>query len=219
MTVVPIARQQTPKSFDERLLELNDRLAFGFVLLVMSAALALSFSALQQQATHYGFTGWKSIVWPLFIDGVIVAQSLALIRRQKLGLETRYTWFLLLVHEAASIGLNAVMGADILGYIVHALPPLSLLMISKAFANDVKDSHQSERWAEVERLRSDKVALEAALAELRETLLVDTAQPEEVERLPTEEPTTEDSAAPTGITAPITEPKTPRVRSSLIKPL
>ena len=32
------------------------------------------------------------------------------------------------------------MGGDLLGYIVHALPPISLLMVSKAFANDIKDN-------------------------------------------------------------------------------
>ena len=117
-------------------------------LAVMIASLIISFDTLMKTAQAYGFGFFLSILWPLLIDGIILSQSLVVLRRERLGFSTKFNWFLLLTFEAASLLINGAAGWQLgltplemfIGALIHGLPPLSLFLISKSMANDIKDN-------------------------------------------------------------------------------
>ncbi|MEM7027945.1 MAG: DUF2637 domain-containing protein [Chloroflexota bacterium] len=117
-------------------------------LAVLIAALVLSFNTLMETAQHYGYGPVMAILWPLLVDGIILSQSLVVLRRSRLGFDTRFNWLLLITFEAASLFINGAAGwvlgvtvaEMITGALVHGLPPLALFLISKSMANDIKDN-------------------------------------------------------------------------------
>jgi plasmid maintenance system antidote protein VapI len=117
-------------------------------LAVLVSALILSFETLRHTAGAYGYGPWLSVLWPLLIDGIILSQSLVVLRRSRLGFPTRFNWFLLLVFEAASLFINAAAGwvlgqtftEQLIGAMVHGLPPVALFLIAKSMSNDIKDN-------------------------------------------------------------------------------
>lgn len=117
-------------------------------LAVMIASLIISFDTLMKTAQFYGFSWFLSVLWPLLIDGIILSQSLVVLRRERLGFSTRFNWLLLLTFEAASLLINGAAGwqlgltplAMFIGALIHGLPPLALFLISKSMANDIKDN-------------------------------------------------------------------------------
>lgn len=140
-------------------------------LVVLIAALVLSFNTLMETARDFGYGPFLSILWPLLIDGIILSQSLVVLRRSRLGFSTTFNWFLLAVFELASLFINAaagwVLGADviemIIGATVHGLPPVALFLVSKSMSNDIKDNailakttfDWSQAQAEVIRLQNE----------------------------------------------------------------
>lgn len=115
---------------------------------VLVSALILSFETLRHTASLYGYGFWLSILWPLLIDGIILSQSLVVLRRARLGFPTGFNWFLLLTFELASLFINAAAGVVlgttrtemIIGAMVHGLPPVALFLIAKSMSNDIKDN-------------------------------------------------------------------------------
>ena len=131
-------------------------------LAVMIASLIISFDTLMKTAQLYGFGWFLSVLWPLLIDGIILSQSLVVLRRERLGFSTRFNWLLLLTFEAASLLINGAAGWQLgltplemfIGALIHGLPPLALFLISKSMANDIKDnsllSNATQTLAQIE---------------------------------------------------------------------
>ena len=117
-------------------------------LLVMVSSLIISFSTMRHTAQEYGFGLSLSLLWALLIDGIILSQSLVVLRRERLRFPTGFNWFLLISFEAASLFINGAAGwalghsieKQIIGALVHGLPPLALFLVAKSMAQDIKDN-------------------------------------------------------------------------------
>jgi hypothetical protein len=70
------------------------------------AALALSYTALADLASRAGLGDWQSAVWPLVVDGLIVAATRTVVTFED-GPARRYAWLLLWCAVAVSIAGNA----------------------------------------------------------------------------------------------------------------
>lgn len=150
-------------------------------LAVMIASLIISFDTLMNTAQIYGFGWFLSILWPLLIDGIILSQSLVVLRRERLGFSTRFNWLLLLTFEAASLLINGAAGWQLgiaplemfIGALIHGLPPLALFLISKSMANDIKDnsrlSNATRTLGEIESAATKAQRTAEALAQQAET--------------------------------------------------
>lgn len=71
-----------------------------------AAALALSYTALADLASRAGLGQWQSAVWPLVVDGLIVAATRTVVTLHD-GPARRYAWLLLWCAVAVSIAGNA----------------------------------------------------------------------------------------------------------------
>ncbi|WP_418346149.1 DUF2637 domain-containing protein [Rhodococcus pyridinivorans] len=71
-----------------------------------AAALALSYTALADLAARAGLGQWQSAVWPLVVDGLIVAATRTVVTLHD-GPARRYAWLLLWCAVAVSIAGNA----------------------------------------------------------------------------------------------------------------
>jgi len=77
-----------------------------------AAALCLSYSALADIAARAGLGDWQAAVWPLVVDGLIIAATRAAVTLDA-GPARRYAWFL----------LWAAVGVSIAGNVAHLLLP------------------------------------------------------------------------------------------------
>lgn len=71
-----------------------------------AAALALSYTALADLASRAGLGQWQSAVWPLVVDGLIVAATRTVVTLDD-GPARRYAWLLLWSAVVVSIAGNA----------------------------------------------------------------------------------------------------------------
>lgn len=133
-------RINTPPGGDAlaRLNRIADRWTPKIVVLVIAAAFILSYAALLALAIKAGYSVYLAWLWPLVLDGVVIAASLSLLKRQARGDNTVYSWFLLIVFDGLSIWLNAQYGGDWLFATVHGLPPLTLVLLLKLYTADIK---------------------------------------------------------------------------------
>lgn len=69
------------------------------------AALCLSYTALADVAARAGLGDWQAAVWPLVVDGLIVAATRAAVTLDA-GPARRYAWFLLWSAVAVSVAGN-----------------------------------------------------------------------------------------------------------------
>lgn len=76
------------------------------------AALCLSYTALADVAARAGLGDWQAAVWPLVVDGLIVAATRAVVTLDA-GPARRYAWLL----------LWAAVGVSIAGNVAHLLLP------------------------------------------------------------------------------------------------
>ena len=70
-----------------------------------AAALGLSYTALADVAARAGLGEWQAAVWPLVVDGLIIAATRAAVTLDA-GPARRYAWFLLWAAVAVSIAGN-----------------------------------------------------------------------------------------------------------------
>jgi len=170
----------------QRLNRIADRWTPKIVVLVIAAAFVLSYAALLSLAIEAGYHAWLAWLWPLVLDGVVIAASLSLLKRQARGDSVWYSWLLLIAFDGASIWLNAIVADDLVFSIIHGLPPLTLVLLLKLYTGDIKSDaghvkatrtlaeltgQAAERRREVEAL-AQKLA---DLADKREALAADIA--------------------------------------------
>lgn len=123
----------------ERLTRVTDIWTPRLVIAVIVAAFILSYAALWSLALQAGYHPWLAPLWPLVMDGVIVITSLSLVKRQMRRDRTLYVWLLLILFDGASIYLNGSVAGDLVFATIHALPPLTLVLVMKLYTNDIKD--------------------------------------------------------------------------------
>nr|WP_221375104.1 DUF2637 domain-containing protein [Actinoplanes polyasparticus] len=94
---------------------------------------AISFSHMRELALDHGQLGWKSLAFPISVDGLEIVASLYLVAQRRAGRPTGWIpWVTLLVGTGASLAANvAVGGADPIGKALAGWPALSMLVSVK----------------------------------------------------------------------------------------
>lgn len=114
-------------------------LALGVTLLLALAAFVLSFVALSDLAARSGVPAQLSWLWPLVVDGTIIASTGALVAMAGHDARARhYPWALLVAGSAISVAGNAVHAVlvsdtalpPVVAALVASVPPLALLALT-----------------------------------------------------------------------------------------
>ena len=126
--------------------DLLTRVATGLTVAALAGvAGAISFSHMSQLALQHDQLGWKSVAFPISVDGLELVSSLYILAQRRAGHPAgRLPWVALLVGTAASLAANvAVGGHDPVGRALAGWPAISLLVSIKLlfsmFDGDNKD--------------------------------------------------------------------------------
>jgi hypothetical protein len=94
---------------------------------------AISFAHMRELALHHDQLGWKSLAFPISVDGLELVASLYLVAQRRAGRPTGpIPWVALIVGTAASLAANvAVGGADPIGKALAGWPAVSMLVSIK----------------------------------------------------------------------------------------
>jgi hypothetical protein len=109
---------------------------------------AISFSHMRELALHHDQLGWKSLAFPISVDGLEIVASLYLVAQRRAGRPTGpIPWVALIVGTAASLAANvAVGGADPIGKALAGWPAVSMLIAIKllfALIDHTKDDQRT----------------------------------------------------------------------------
>ena len=117
---------------------------FG-VLALTVAGFAMSYGALHSLAVAQGVPPALAWMWPLVIDGFIVAASLTVLDRVLVGRTARYPWLLVLLFSAISVTFNIAHGSSgTVGRLVAAVPPVTLVLAFDLLMRQLRDALTSE---------------------------------------------------------------------------
>lgn len=99
----------------------------GAVSVVAAVAAVASYVHMHELATDAG-EGWRALLIPLSVDGMLVAASMVMLVRRRAGLPAGLLpWLGLVLGIAASLGANvAAASPNWLSWIVSGWPPLAL---------------------------------------------------------------------------------------------
>jgi len=104
-------------------------LSAALVLFLAAAAFVLSYDALHELAKDNGIKPGLAWLWPLTLDAVMIAASLAVLRASLNAEGKVYQWGLVGAFTVASIGFNVVHApATLLARSIFALPPLVVFL-------------------------------------------------------------------------------------------
>jgi hypothetical protein len=120
---------KTTTRFDKLLLILTAVFVGGLAVV----AGAISFSHMRELALDHDQLGWKSLAFPISVDGLELVASLYLVAQRRAGRPTGWIpWVALIVGTAASLAANiAVGGADPIGKALAGWPAISMLVSIK----------------------------------------------------------------------------------------
>lgn len=109
---------------------------------------AISFAHMRELALEHGQLGWKSLAFPISVDGLEIVASLYLVAQRRAGRPTGWIpWIALIVGTAASLAANvAVGGADPIGKALAGWPAVSMLVSIKllfAMIDHTKDDQRT----------------------------------------------------------------------------
>ncbi|WP_251043932.1 DUF2637 domain-containing protein [Arthrobacter sp. ISL-48] len=142
--------------------------AVGTTVLIAMGAFILSFAALTDLAGRSGIEAHLAWIWPIIVDGMIVAATVAIVALN--GHSRRamiYPWTLLFfgaIVSTAANSVHAILTVDdlrsgippVVSALVAAMPPVVLLAITHLTV------HMYQKRAEVAQLHEDLAALEEA---------------------------------------------------------
>lgn len=146
--------------------------------LIAAGAFILSFAALTDLAVMAGIDPALAWIWPVIVDGLIVAATVSIVALAGHDARTMaYPWALLLGGAAVSTGANAVhaiLAADTasvpawVSAVVASMPPiillsvthLSVILVQKAGAKPAKKGRAAAAPARRSRVRQPETAAE-----------------------------------------------------------
>ncbi|MBN1891037.1 MAG: DUF2637 domain-containing protein [Thermoflexales bacterium] len=139
----------------------------ALVSFLAASAFVLSYDALHQVALANGITPKLAWLWPLTLDAVMIAASLAVLRNSLNGERAVYAWMLVGVFTVLSITFNTLHAPDTwLARGVFALPPAVVFLSFELLVSQVKSAIKRAGLSST--LESMTLAIEAARADLAE---------------------------------------------------
>ena len=148
------------------------------VLMLAVIAAVVSYSHMYELALRHGEPEWRAALFPLSVDGMIVASSMTLLSDARNGRKGGLLpWALLIIGSGASLAANvAVADPTTWSRIIHAWPSFALIGAYELLMRAFRTAARSVRSADAERTHSESepqsVAgdLESSLVEQQESL-------------------------------------------------
>ena len=139
------------------------------VLMLAVIAAVVSYSHMYELALRHGEPEWRAALFPLSVDGMIVASSMTLLSDARHGRKGGLLpWVLLIIGSAASLAANvAVADPTVWSRIIHAWPSFALIgayeLLMRAFrtaARSVRSADAARTDTGDERLLQDRADVE-----------------------------------------------------------
>jgi hypothetical protein len=139
----------------------------ALVSFLAASAFVLSYDALHQVALANGITPKLAWLWPLTLDAVMIAASLAVLRNSLNGERAVYAWTLVGMFTVLSITFNTLHAPDTwLARGVFALPPAVVFLSFELLVSQIKSVIRRAGLRST--LESMTLAVESARADLAE---------------------------------------------------
>lgn len=122
------------------------------VLLLAAIAAVVSYAHMFELALRHGEPAWRAGLFPLSVDGMIVAASMALLSDARQGRRGGVLpWALLIVGSAASLAANvAVADPTVWSRVIHAWPSFALMGAYELLMRHFRVAARGERTAYAE---------------------------------------------------------------------
>lgn len=147
------------------------------VLILALIAAVVSYSHMYELALRHGEPEWRASLFPLSVDGMIVASSMTLLSDARNGRKGgMLPWTLLIIGSGASLAANvAVADPTMWSRIIHAWPSFALIGAYELLMRAFRTAARSVRSADAERTQThegstaaDEAAISPAPAERQE---------------------------------------------------
>ncbi|WP_067608971.1 DUF2637 domain-containing protein [Nocardiopsis listeri] len=127
------------------------------VLLLALIAAVVSYSHMYELALRHGEPEWRAALFPLSVDGMIVASSMTLLSDARNGRKGGILpWTLLIIGSGASLAANvAVADATMWSRIIHAWPSFALIGAYELLMREFRTAAESVRNAKAERTHTE----------------------------------------------------------------
>ena len=119
------------------------------VLMLAGIAAVVSYSYMYELALRHGEPEWRAALFPLSVDGMIVASSMTLLRDARRGRKGGLLpWTLLILGSGASLAANvAVADPTAWSRIIHAWPSFALIGAYELLMREFRTAARSVRTA------------------------------------------------------------------------
>lgn len=123
------------------------------VLMLAVIAAVVSYSHMYELALRHGEPDWRAALFPLSVDGMIVASSMTLLSDARNGRKGGLLpWTLLIIGSAASLAANvAVADPTAWSRIIHARPSVALIGAYELLMREFRTAARSVRSADTAR--------------------------------------------------------------------
>jgi hypothetical protein len=128
------------------------------VLMLAVIAAVVSYSHMYELALRNGEPEWRAALFPLSVDGMIVAASMNLLSDARNGRKGGLLpWTLLIVGSGASLAANvAVADPTMWSRIIHAWPSFALIGAYELLMREFRTAARSVRSADAERTHTEE---------------------------------------------------------------
>lgn len=175
------------------------------VLILALIAAVVSYSHMYELALRHGEPEWRASLFPLSVDGMIVASSMTLLSDARNGRKGgMLPWTLLIIGSGASLAANvAVADPTMWSRIIHAWPSFALIGAYELLMRAFRTAARSVRTADAERTdteewdRTQGEGSKPSSTESQESTYLHVVKTEETaEAVPNEVDTVEESQVP-----------------------
>jgi len=111
------------------------------VMFLAASAFVLSYDALRSLSADNGFDGWRSFLWPLTLDAVMIVSVLSVIRANVVRDKVWLPWCMVLGFTIASISYNIIHASpNLLARSIASLPPLVVFLSLEMLSGQIRES-------------------------------------------------------------------------------
>jgi hypothetical protein len=128
------------------------------VLMLAMIAAVVSYSHMYELALRQSEPEWRAALFPLSVDGMIVASSMTLLSDARHGRKGGVLpWGLLIIGSCASLAANvAVADPTVWSRIIHAWPSFALIGAYELLMREFRTAARSVRSADAERTHAEE---------------------------------------------------------------
>jgi len=127
------------------------------------SAFVLSYDALRSLSADNGFDGWRSYLWPLTLDAVMIVSVLSVIRANVVRDKSWLAWCMVGGFTVASIAYNIIHASpNLLARSIASLPPLVVFLSLEMLSGQIRETvkRADREFKKAQREESEPVSTE-----------------------------------------------------------